>query len=100
MNHLRANSSSLAGKGGFGRGADTNLAAGTSAVAGGWAERDWIPGGPGRGVKGRRRRQAARDWLMGKRAGLSCGVPLGLSSRTSPLLTGSLGPCLRRGPTS
>lgn len=34
-------------KGRFGRGADTNLEAGTGAEPGCWAERDWIPEGPG-----------------------------------------------------
>lgn len=51
-------------KGELGRGVDTNLAAGTGAEPGCRAEPDWIPGGPGRGVKGRRR-QAAQDWLSG-----------------------------------
>lgn len=87
MNHLRANSGIQADKDRLRRGADTNLAAGTGAEPGCWAERDWIPRGPGRGVKGRRR-QAAHDWLAGERAGVSCGVPVGLSSGASQLLTG------------
>lgn len=55
MNHLRANSGIQADKDRLRRGADTNLAAGTGAEPGCWAERDWIPRGPGsKGVAGRR----------------------------------------------
>lgn len=82
-----ANSDIQAGKDRLGRDTDTNLAAGTRAEPGCWAEKDWIPGGPGRGVKGRPR-QAVYDWLTGERGGVSSGVPVGLSSAASQLLTG------------